>query len=113
MFGESDIEHYIKNITLSFGLGSRPETKLLGLTRKSKSTSRNRLSEAKLLTIDDLTENIFACLFSAYNTISSARHVLSLFISVLNNLVHKFCTIEANGKISDNCRSQSKQTQEV
>ena len=74
-----------KNITLSFGLGSRPGTKLLGLNSKPKATVRNRLSEAKLLIIDDLRENIFACLFSAYDIIGSARHVLSLFISVLND----------------------------
>ena len=44
----------IGETTLCFGLGIKPGTKLLGLNSKSKDFLRNRLSEVKLLIIDEL-----------------------------------------------------------
>ena len=45
----------INRATIHSGLGIKPGTKLLGLNDKSKVDLRNRLSEVKLLIIDELS----------------------------------------------------------
>ena len=45
----------IGGTTIHSGLGINPGTKLLGLNDKSRAALRNRLSELKLLTIDELS----------------------------------------------------------
>ena len=45
----------INRTTIHSGLGIKPGTKLLGLNDKSKVDLRNRLSEVKLLIIDELS----------------------------------------------------------
>ena len=45
----------INRTTIHSGLGIKPGTKLLGLNDKSQVDLRNRLSEVKLLIIDELS----------------------------------------------------------
>ena len=45
----------IGGITIYSGLGIKPGIKLLGLNNKSKASSRNRLSEVKMLIVDELS----------------------------------------------------------
>ena len=45
----------LSGTTIHSGLGIKPGTKLLGLNDKSKAALRNRLSEVKLLIIDELS----------------------------------------------------------
>ena len=45
----------ISGTTINFVLGIKPRTKLLGLNSKFNAALRNRLSEVKLLIIDELS----------------------------------------------------------